>query len=59
MKSKKYNKLVNITRKKQTYRYRELVVTSGERSNIRVGEWEVQTTGCKIGSGTYCRTLGI
>ena len=29
MASKKYNKLVNITKKKQTHRYRELVVTTG------------------------------
>ena len=53
---KKYSKLVNITKKKQTYRYREQ--TSGcqwgdrgvwGRGNIEVGKWEVQTTGCEIG----------
>ena len=33
---KKYNKLVNITKKKQIYRYGEqLVVTSGERETGR------------------------
>ena len=41
MESKKYDKLVNITKKKQTYRYREQ--TSGyhwgeERGKIRIGE---------------------
>ena len=40
--SKKYNKLVNKTKKKQTHRYREqTVVTSagrGERGNIGVEE---------------------
>ena len=50
---KMYNKLVNITKKKQTYRYGRR--TSGYqwrdkgRDNIRLGEWEVETTGCKIG----------
>jgi len=28
--SKRYNKLVNITKKKQPHRYRELVATSGK-----------------------------
>ena len=48
-----YNKLVNITKKKKTYRYGGW--TSGYqwgdkgRDNIRLGEWEVQTTGFKIG----------
>ena len=27
------------------------------RDNKEVGEWEVQTIGCKIGSGMYC-TIG-
>ena len=47
---KKYNKQVNITKKKQALRYREQ--TSGYqcwRDNTRVGEWEVQTIGCKTG----------
>ena len=55
--SEKYNKLVNITKKKQTHRYREQ--TSGYywgRGNIGVGEWEIQTMGCKIGSWLYCTT---
>ena len=58
--SEKYNKLVNITKKKQTHRYREQ--TSGYywgRGNIGVGEWEIQTMGCKIGSWLYCTTWGI
>lgn len=42
MKSKKYEKLLNITKKKQTYRYREqIVVTNWEREEgkgmIRIG----------------------
>ena len=51
--SKKYNKLVNVTRKKQTHRYREQ--TSGYGG---VRGWEVQTTGFKIGSRMYCTTPG-
>ena len=41
---------MNRTKKKQTHRYREQ--TSGYqwgRGNKWVGEWEVQTFGCKIG----------
>ena len=58
--SKKYTKIVNITKKKQTHRYRELVVTSrGARGHIRVGEWKVQTIGYKIGSKIYCTMQGI
>lgn len=42
MKSKKYEKRLNITKKKQTYRYREqIVVTNWEREEgkgmIRIG----------------------
>ena len=40
VKSKKYNKLVNITKKKSTHKYRELVVTNG-----RVLEVEEQDGG--------------
>ena len=29
------------------------------RDKIWVGEWEVQTMGCKIGSRMYCTTWGI
>ena len=53
MESKKYKKLVNITKKKQTRRYREQ--TSGHqgeaeagRGNIGVGEEEVQTIRYKM-----------
>ena len=62
MESKKYNKLVNTTKKNRlTDIENKLGVTSGEgqRGNIRVGEWEVQTIGCKIGSRMYCITRGI
>ena len=41
---KKYNKLVNITKKKQAHRHREQ--TSGyqwEGGNIGMREWEIQT----------------
>ena len=52
---------MNTTKKKHTHRYREQ--TSGYQwrggSNIGVGEWEVQTTGCKIGSRMYCTTRGM
>ena len=47
---KKYNKLVNIT-KKQIQRYREWTsgYQLGGKGNIGVGEWEAQTIGYKIG----------
>ena len=51
MESEIYHKLVNITKKKQTHRYREQ--TRGYQwgaDNIGVGEGEVQTVGGKIGS---------
>ena len=57
---KKYNKLVNITKNKQTYRYREQ--TSGYQlwgQNIGVGEWEAHTVGCKMVSRMYFTTQGI
>ena len=57
---KKYNKLVNITENKQTQRYREQ--TSGYQcggGNTGVGEWEAQTTGCKVSSRMYYTTQGI
>ena len=60
---KKYNKVVNITKRSRlTYIENKLVVTSGERErrgNIGVGEQEVQTIGCKIGSRIYCTTWEI
>ena len=65
MESKKYNKWVNITKKKQTQRTLEnkLVVTSGgvegERDNIWVGVGEIQTIGGKIGPRIYCTTQVI
>ena len=50
MDSKKYNKLVNIAKKKQlTDTENKLVATSGERErgrgNIGVAVWDVQTIG--------------
>ena len=59
VKSKKYNKLVNKHRSRLIEK--KLVVTSGEegRGNIRVGNWERQTIGCKIGSRMYCKTCRI
>ena len=53
---------MNTTKKKQTHKYRKQ--TSGYqwwegKGNIGVGEWEVQTIGCKIGSRMYCTTRGI
>ena len=60
--AKKYNKLVNITKKRQTHRYGEqtggLWWGEGGRDNIGVQEWEVQTIGCWISSRMYCTTLG-
>ena len=60
MESKKYNKLENITKKKQTHRYREQ--TSGYQCRgkgiIRVREWEVQTIGCKIGYKNVLYNMG-
>ena len=43
MEYKKYNKLVNVTKKKQTYRYREQTsgyqqAEGGKRGKIRVGD---------------------
>ena len=29
------------------------------RGNIDVEEWDIETTGYKIGSGVYCTTQGI
>ena len=52
MESKKYSKLVTITTKRQSYRFRDLVVTSGnreeERSNIGIEDEKVQAIICKI-----------
>ena len=39
--SKKYNKLVNVTKKKHTHRYREQTTDYQlGRDNIGVGKWE-------------------
>ena len=59
MESKKYNKLVNITKKEQIHRHREQ--TSGYQCGVNkgMGKWEVQTSGCKTGASRYCTTWGI
>ena len=48
--SKKYNKLVNKTKKRRTHRRREQTVTNGEvgRGAIGVNEREIQSIECKI-----------
>ena len=53
---------MNITKNKQTYRYREL--NSGYqcevvRGNIGMREWEVHITGYMISPRMYCTTQGI
>ena len=59
----KYNKLVNVTKKRGrlTDIENKLVVTSGirGRGNIGVGELEVQIIECKKVSGMYCTTWEI
>ena len=37
----------------------ELPLEMGERGSIRVGEWQAQAIGCKVGSRMYCTTRGI
>ena len=37
----------------------KLVVTNGVQGNLGVREWEVQTTGCKVGSRMCCTSQGI
>jgi len=59
--SKKYNKLVNIMKGSRLVE-NKLVVTSGKwgvEGNEQVGEWEIQTIGCKTGSRMHCTTWGI
>ena len=53
---------MNITEKKQTHRNREQTngpQWGGGKGNKGLGEREVQTIGCKIGSRMYCTTWGI
>ena len=52
MKSKKYNKLVNITKQEQTHRAK-LAVTSGGGHSTEVREEEVQTVEGRTGSGMH------
>lgn len=42
MESKKYNKLVNVTKKKQTYRYREKAESSYREEEKGTGNIQVQ-----------------
>lgn len=60
MESEIYNKLVNITsakKKKLIDKENKLAVTSWW-GIPEVGEWQVKTIGCNLGSGTFvqCRT---
>ena len=53
---------MSITKKNEIYRYREQTSGySGEggRGTMGMGEWEVKTIGCKIGSRLYCTTRNI
>ena len=62
MKSKKYNKLMSLTKKKQTHRYKNKLVVAtgrGRKSNIEVREWRVQAPGYKTDSRMLCTTWGI
>ena len=62
-KKDKYCMILYVESKKiqQNHRHREQ--TSGYqwevRSNIGMGEWEVQSTGCKVDSRRYCTAQGI
>ena len=48
--SNKYNKLVTITRKLQTHRYREQTSGYGSgRQALQNREWEAETAGCDTG----------
>ena len=58
VKSKKYNKLVNITKQEQTHRTK-LAVTSGGGRSTEVREEEVQTVEGRTGSGMHWTTWGI
>ena len=59
--SKKYNKLVNLTKKKQIYRYGEqLAVTRGERENTgehRCSVQQVMPTSAKSLSSRHAYTV--
>ena len=47
---KKYNQLVNITKKQPTHRYREQSTGYRGGGDIGVREWGTQILRCKIGS---------
>ena len=51
---KKYNKLVNITKKG-----RSTDIEKGQEGQYGVGVWEIQTIWCKIASKMYCITWRI
>ena len=44
---------MNITKKKQTHRYREQTSVYSGGGNIGVGEWELQTIGYKFKDVMY------
>ena len=56
--SKKYNKLVNTTKKRQGS---QIVVTRGDGGGAILGwgSWEVQTLLCREAIGMYCTAWGI
>ena len=61
LQNKKYNKLVNITKKKQTHRCEEQTTgyrVGRERGSIGVEEWEVQTIGYKTGHKDVLYNIG-
>ena len=62
MESKKFNKLVTITKRSRLICIEnELVVTGGERVGkgyTEVGEWEAHRVRCKMSSRMYCTTWG-
>ena len=62
LKKKKKIQMNLFTKQKQTHRYRKQTSGyqwGGGRGNVGVGEQEVQTFGCKIGSRMYCTTQRI
>ena len=57
MKSKKYKKLMTIT-KRLTDTENKLVISGVGRGNIGAGEWDVQTIGCMTGYKDMMYNMG-